>query len=121
MDEQTYLFVDGGHLRRHYPQTAQRWFGDEARLEVRQVKEKLQATKCFYYDCVDDIQGENESQESFEIRLREQEAQFAKIQEIYATHVQLGSMTGTRKNKRQKQVDILLAVDMLNHAFRRNM
>jgi hypothetical protein len=30
-------------------------------------------------------------------------------------------MTGTYKNKRQKGVDILLAVDMMNHAVRQNM
>ena len=29
-------------------------------------------------------------------------------------------MTGTARNKRQKQVDILLAVDVMNHAARRN-
>ena len=41
--------------------------------------------------------------------------------ENYATHLRLGKLTGTGREKRQKQVDILLAVDALNHAFRRNM
>lgn len=121
MQEHTYLFIDGGHLRRNYTATVQRWYGNEGAIELKLVKDSFGANKCFYYDCVDDICGEQEGQLDFEARVAREEAFFDAIQEIPGTHVRLGSMTGTRKNKRQKQVDILLAVDALNHAVRRNM
>ncbi|GGA00583.1 NYN domain-containing protein [Okeania sp. KiyG1] len=36
-------------------------------------------------------------------------------------HVKLGSLVGTPNNKRQKEVDVLLTVDMMNHTIRNNM
>jgi uncharacterized LabA/DUF88 family protein len=121
MGDQTYLFIDGGHLRKYHAEATQRWFGQPADLDVDQVKQRLSATKCFFYDCVDDIQAAGETPQEFKARVDAQEAWFDKVQALSGTHVRLGSMTGTRKNKRQKQVDILLTVDMMNHAFRRNM
>jgi uncharacterized LabA/DUF88 family protein len=121
MAEQTYLFIDGGHLRRYYTDFAKKWFNSQGDIDFLEIKTALNATKCFYYDCVDDIQGESEPEPDFKARVAAQEEFFERIQEVQGTHVRLGSMTGQRKNKRQKQVDILLAVDALNHAVRRNM
>jgi hypothetical protein len=46
---------------------------------------------------------------------------FAKIQSGHGFHVKLGSLSGSSRKMRQKEVDILLAVEMLDHAFRKNM
>jgi NYN domain len=40
---------------------------------------------------------------------------------LHGFHVRLGSMAGTHKKMRQKKVDVLLAVEMLDNAFRKNM
>src|SRR5881409_2788863 len=118
---QTYLFIDGGYLQKHYAESVQRWFGEDAEIDFNQVKGSFHAQKCFYYDCLDDIRGEGEDKASFVKRITRQENSFNKIREVVGTHVRLGSLTGTAKHKRQKKVDILLAVDMMNHASRKNL
>lgn len=117
----TYLFIAGGHLRKYYSESVRRWFGEEGSLIFDQVKQTYGAQKSFYYDCLDDIRRAGESDADFSERVERQEAFFNEIREMVGSHVRLGSLTGTAKNKRQKEVDILLAVDMLNHAVRQNM
>jgi uncharacterized LabA/DUF88 family protein len=115
------MFVDGGHLGRHYSDAMLKWCGTEGELDLDRLRTFYGAHKCFYYDCVDDIPRKGEDDRACDERVAKQELRLSKIQRLEATHVRLGSVTGTRKNKRQKQVDILLAVDMLNHAVRANM
>ena len=117
----TYLFIDGGHLRKYYLESVRRWFGCDGEIVFAEVKRTYSAQKSFYYDCLDDIRREAESDADFNSRIERQETFFNKIREVVGSHVRLGSLTGTAKNKRQKEVDILLAVDMLNHAVRQNM
>ena len=57
----------------------------------------------------------------FEEGKQKQEMELNRIRKVYGTHVRLGSLTGIEKKRRQKEVDILLAVDMMNHAVRQNM
>jgi uncharacterized LabA/DUF88 family protein len=121
MIEQTYLFIDGGHLRRYYFESVSEWFEGQSELDFNIVKNAFRALKCFYYDCLDDIKRNGETDSDFSMRVAKQEAYFNEIRELYGTHVRLGSLTGSAKNKRQKKVDILLAVDMMNHATRRTM
>jgi uncharacterized LabA/DUF88 family protein len=119
MNDTTYLFVDAGHLRQHYAEFALLWFGSEANADLRAVKQGLGAIKCFYYDCINDLKGDNESQVDLEARVALAEAEVERIRAIEGTHVRLGSITG--KKRRQKKVDVQIAVDMLTHAIRRNM
>jgi uncharacterized LabA/DUF88 family protein len=121
MSDQTYLFIDGGHLDHYYIETMQKWSGTDGALDYVSIQAQLGASKCFYYNCVDDIKSDKEDDTAFHKRVASQEERFKTIQRVQNTHVRLGSMTGTRKNKRQKQVDILLAIEMLNHAARGNM
>jgi uncharacterized LabA/DUF88 family protein len=119
--ETTYLFIDGSYLRRYYTESVRQWFGFDGEIDFTLVKQQYSARKSFYYDCLDDIKREGENETDFNLRVEKQEAFFNKIREVTGSHVRLGSLTGTAKNKRQKEVDILLAVDMLNHAVRQNM
>lgn len=121
MDQQTYLFVDGGHLRKYYAEASDRWFQSQTEIDYELLKNYFHAQKCFYYDCVDDVLDTRVSTDETARRAAAQKAELDRIQETPGTHVRLGAMTGTRKNRRQKQVDILLAVEMLTHAVRRNM
>jgi hypothetical protein len=113
-----YLFVDAGHLR-YYRDTMRDWFGEEPDLEYGTLK--ANAFKCFHYDCLDDLPRSGEGDPDRQTRIAMQEAEFSRIRSIPGTHVRLGSLTGSDKNRRQKEVDIQLAVDMLNHAVRHNM
>ena len=76
--------------------------------------------KTFYYDCKDDLKKATETEEQFRKRL-EQEEHFNGIQGVRGCHVQLGTLTSEGTRKRQKEVDILLTVDMMNRAIRQNM
>lgn len=117
----TYLFVDGGHLRKHYAECMQKWTGGAGALNLERLKGQVGAQKCFFYDCIDDIRREGETDAVFSARVTEQEEYFDRLTAVYGTHLRLGSMTGTMKKRRQKQVDILLAVDAMSHAARGNM
>ena len=61
------------------------------------------------------------SEEDFKKRLDKQTAEFNAIQPLPLFHVRHGSLTGENRKRRQKKVDVQLAVDALEHAFRQNM
>ncbi len=117
--EISYLFVDGGYLRK----IAQR-FGDElfggAEPPVNYGALGSQFTKCFYYDCLPAQRG-NEAPETYEARVSEQRAQLSAIRSLHGWHVIEGVIAGKGSRARQKQVDVHIAVDMLTHSYRRNM
>jgi uncharacterized LabA/DUF88 family protein len=121
MQGDTYLFVDGAYLREQYTRAANEWFGHTGDINFEiLIRTSYMAQKTFYYDCLDDIQRSGEGQIDFEARVATQKQYFGKIGRVTATHVRLGTLKG-QKEKRQKEVDILLAVDIMNHAVRRNM
>ena len=119
--EKKYLFVDSGNFLRYFRETVERWAGAPPDINYAALASAYGAQKAFFYDCINDIQNPTETAQDFRARLEAQEQEFAKISSGIGTHVRLGSMTGTYKNRRQKEVDILLAVDVLKHAARRNM
>jgi uncharacterized LabA/DUF88 family protein len=126
MADQYYLFVDGAYLRQRHFDSISQVFSKPAKLDLSRLRRVLQAHKmvfqrAFYYDCLDDIVKTNETEDALKKRIAEQEEFFDRIQSIDGFHLGLGSLSGTSKKKRQKEVDILLAVEMLDHAFRRNM
>ncbi|CAN5514205.1 hypothetical protein BH10ACI1_BH10ACI1_34940 [soil metagenome] len=119
----TYLFVDGANFRKYYDETTQRWFEEEVEFDFGYIKATFGAEKAFYYDCVDDIKNDTETDEEFEARVAAQEKKLNKIREVEGCHVFLGSLRRAkkRKNRGQKEVDVMLAVQMMEHAFRGNM
>jgi uncharacterized LabA/DUF88 family protein len=118
----TYVFVDAGHLRPNFDASLTAWVGKPVELDVAMLRLLFGATKTFYYDSIDDVPGKNETAEQVEQRVHQQEAKLKEINSIPNTHVRFGSVTGgDRRKRRQKEVDILIAVDMMNHAVRQNM
>jgi len=115
-----YLFIDGAYLRERYDSTVPRWVGGPAELDMERMKHDCAALKCFYYDCAD-VQRKGQSDEEYLLRRGEQDKLFSKIRRSSGTHVKLGNLVREAKGFRQKQVDILLAVDMLTHAARGNL
>lgn len=114
--EREYLYIDGGCLRATVKSMSKELFGDE---NCYQPLVKALAIggydKIFYYDAVPGRDyGENEA--AYELRVQPDHERFAKIQALDRVHVALGRLQGP--NKRQKGVDVRLAVDMMTHAFR---
>jgi uncharacterized LabA/DUF88 family protein len=108
---QNYVFIDGAYLRRAYEDSMRQFFDnvDPRNLEFSAIKNSAGASKAFYYDCVDDNAPDAED------RRKHLEA----ISALDGFHVREGTLSGDRK--RQKQVDIQLAVECLTHAFHKNV
>jgi len=74
--------------------------------------------KIFYYDAIPGKQH-GESQAAYEARVEPDYDRIAQIQALDRVHVALGQIVG--RDRRQKGVDVRLAVDMMTHAFRGNI
>ncbi len=119
-DHTRYLFIDGGYARTAYQHAMHTVFDDFGEIDVAIIAQQARAFRTYYYDCLDETQGNTESDVQFQQRVETQRTYFERIRSMVGVHLQLGTLTGTRP-KRQKEVDVLLAVDMLTHGFNRNM
>lgn len=117
--EISYLFVDGGYLRKLAEKFGSEFFGGEV-LPINYAALGGRFTKSFYYDCLP-APRTGESLEAHETRVSPQRAQLSAIRSLRGWHVVEGVMAGTGSRARQKQVDIHIAVDLLTHSYRRNM
>ena len=123
-----YLFIDAGYLRKVFHSTMGKLFGVQGSIDLLALKkwchtgEESEISRVFYYDCIDEIQGPNENDSDFRARLANQTANIREIQRLGGFFVRLGTLSGRKPGHlRQKEIDALLAVDMLENAFRRNM
>jgi len=127
-EEVTYLFIDGGYLRKKHSESMRRVFTVDGALDFGTVHNwfygRVQSAiprRVFYYDCIHDIKLASEPEADFDKRVKAQKADFEHIQSLEGFHVRLGKLTGSIGNIRQKGVDVRLAVEMLDNAFRKNM
>ncbi|HQR08345.1 MAG TPA: NYN domain-containing protein [Gemmatales bacterium] len=116
----TYLFIDGGYLKSLYRDLFTPLFGENYRVDYRAVLDSFSARRGFLYDCLDDAQKLGESEADFKGRVKSQEEFFDEIDKVEGVHVRYGYLTHGKK-RQQKEVDVTLAVDMLTHAFYKNM
>jgi len=130
MADAIYFFIDGGYIRRKYAESMKRVFNvDAAEPDISTVQGWCYSKhfgsalpqRFFYYDCLHDVRKDGESESDLKRRIAQQNDMFEKIQSLPGFHVRLGSLSGIGKKMRQKKVDVLLAVEMLDHAFRKNM
>lgn len=114
-----YLFIDGGCLRQFVDDCGKRYQG----FSIGQMAWNKLAhgySKIFYYDSLPPKKS-NEEDKAYESRVAGQEAFFDDLRTIPGMHVYEGDARRRRKIVQQKKVDIMIAVDMLTHSFRRNM
>jgi len=117
--ETKYLFIDGGCLRQMLEDIAETYPPFET-THFDFSKLAREYNKTFYYDSLPPRKkGENEA--SYTLRVARQEAFFNGLRAIAGVHVYEGDARRRRKTVQQKKVDIMIAVDMLTHSFRRNM
>jgi uncharacterized LabA/DUF88 family protein len=120
MQEITYIFIDGAYLRTTYRETVRKLFGDQFEIDFSAIKNSTVARRAFYYDCIDYAKKDTETAADCDARVRKQEEYLDTIDALEGFHVRRGHLAHGRM-KQQKEVDVLLAVDMMNHAFSRNM
>lgn len=119
MDRIRYLFIDGAYAREAYQKAMEAVFGVAGEIAPERIVEQVESFRTFYYDCMDETRKPSETEAEFNERVAAQEKYFSRIRALRGVHLQLGTLTGPKR--RQKEVDVLLAVDMLTHGFNRNM
>ncbi|MCW5947256.1 MAG: NYN domain-containing protein [Fimbriimonadales bacterium] len=117
-----YAFVDGGYLEVAFREALSPLYGGALEPDLNQVRLALQVLKLFYYDALyEPTSGESKDV----LEATEVKASFLSgINEVDGVHVRTGSaVRRTGRNKKgleQKEVDVLLAVECLTHAYRGN-
>jgi uncharacterized LabA/DUF88 family protein len=119
--DDTYLFIDGEYMRRVYKEAMQSVFAQDGEINFYTLKSQAVAKRVFFYDCLDDLERAGETEPDYKSRVGKQESFFDGIRALSGFHVRLGSLKGTPKKPRQKEVDVLLASDMLTHGYDGNM
>ena len=117
--EVSYLFVDGGYLRKVLEKFGSEVYGgSELTFNYQALGNGF--TKCFYYDCLP-APREGEDAVASDERLSRQREQLREIRALHGWHVVEGAIVGSGNRARQKQVDVQIAVDLLTHSYRKNM
>jgi uncharacterized LabA/DUF88 family protein len=116
----TYLFIDGGYLREVYRDLFEPLFGDAYLVDYRAIMQFFEARRAYYYDCLDDVKKDAETEEQFKDRVQQQQDSLDAIDKVEGLHVRPGFLSRGRR-RQQKEVDVLLAVDMLTHSFSKSM
>src|SRR5436190_18336887 len=124
----TYLFIDGGYLNKIHADAMTSVFGMSGDIDLgnvavtlRNMTADIDITRSFYYDCIDEVRKATEDDSQLKVRIECQNHSISAINSLPGFFVRLGSVTGRAGRIRQKEVDVLLAVDMLEHSFRKNM
>jgi uncharacterized LabA/DUF88 family protein len=114
-----YKFIDGAYFERCLADYGRDWLGGKPVFDPSKVKSDAQ--KVFYYDALP-IPRKGEPDADFEVRRKARMDFFAELKTSRGWHVIHGIAKRNRgAEAQQKEVDVLLTVDMLTHAHRRNM
>jgi uncharacterized LabA/DUF88 family protein len=116
-----YLFIDGGCLRSWLDEMAATYAGGRT-LDVDYGELTREYHKVFYYDALPPRPADPALLAVYEERLAAQDVQFERLASLDRFHVNEGEVRRSAANRpEQKMVDVMIAVDMLTHSFRRNM
>ncbi len=119
--EVKYLFIDGGCLRAILDQMAST-YADGVALDLDYSKLTAGYSKVFYYDALPGRKrGEDNS--TYSVRIAPQQQLLDRLNSLDRFHVYEGDVrrSAARRGPEQKKIDVMVAVDMLTHSFRRNM
>jgi len=116
MDRKVMVFIDGGYLREGF----KRIYGHDG-IDFRQLLAKLKSLSfssaerpdviaVYFYDAEVDPKEDPDEYEK-------QERYFSNIRKIGVYDVKLARLKGAKKGRKQKGVDVLIAVDMITKAF----
>ena len=114
-----YMFIDGEQLRQTLKEVGTFWFGNSIDIDYRKLQRDCQ--KVFYYDCLP-AKRDTTNEAEYQLRVEEKQAFFDGLRSLAGWHVSEGLARHRKKERQeQKEVDILIAVDMLTHTHRKNM
>jgi uncharacterized LabA/DUF88 family protein len=67
-----YLFIDGSYAREIYRGAMERVFGTYGEMLPGHIAQQINPFRTFFYDCVDDVRRQGESEADFGARIRDQ-------------------------------------------------
>lgn len=114
-----YLFIDGGCLRAILKNISDRYF-DGMPIKIDFNRLRGDHFKAFYYDAIPAIK-DTETDYQYAQRIKDRLELHNHIASLQGYHVYEGDSRIRRKQVQQKEVDVIIAVDMLTHTFRGNM
>lgn len=116
-----YLFIDGACLRTTIAEVERTYtLGRAITVDFGLLTDRFD--KVFYYDALPSKHG-GETDDQFMARLDKAKSFHDKLADLDRFHVYEGDTrrSPSLRKQQQKKVDIMIAVDMLTHSFRRNM
>jgi len=114
-----YLFVDAGSLRGRLDNLFARFFQGQA-YTIAFPALASGFTKVFWYDAIP-VKTDNKDETTYNRRAAPQLEMLDGASNVDRIHIYEGDVRKRRKRNEQKKVDVMIAVDMLTHTFRRNM
>lgn len=117
--ESKYLFIDGGCLRSLMKDFSGMYFNNHP-IELNYNMFTSEFTKVFYYDSLP-VKRNEDSDAEYAILKKSTEDYFENLEMTDRFHVYLGASQRRRNRPEQKQVDIMIAIHMLQHSFHKNM
>lgn len=122
----TYTFIDGGYLEARYRDRIRAFYGVDGEIDYQKFlgRPDVKGIRIFYYNGLDDEPREGETAIAVGERVKDSQQRFDRIQFQPDVHVRLGSVSRAVRrpeSRKQKEVDISIAVDMLTHSHNRNM
>jgi uncharacterized LabA/DUF88 family protein len=117
-----YLFVDGASLHGRLKNVSNAYFNNQTfEIDFSKLVAHSDFTKVFYYDALP-VRELGEDENTYNTRVRPQRELLNAAAGVDRIHVYEGDARRRRKvGLEQKKVDVMIAVDMLTHTFRRNM
>jgi uncharacterized LabA/DUF88 family protein len=112
-----YLFIDGGYLRerlKDFNDELKELFGEKGEIDYNLLRGDHQ--RVFYYDCLPE-RREGEDKRKYEAKLQKVKIFFERLQCLSGFHIYQGVVKG----QRQKRIDVLISVHMLEHSINHNM
>lgn len=119
--ENKYLFIDGGCLRAVLDRMSDMYTGGAA-LDLDYGRLTNTYSKVFYYDALPERKS-GEDDPAYHARIAPRRHLFDRLSSLDRFHVYEGDVrrSSSRRGPEQKKIDVMIAVDMLTHSFRRNM
>jgi hypothetical protein len=119
--EVKYLFIDGGCLNVSLNKLASKYAGGSG-LDLDYGRLTQGYSKVFYYDALPGRKSDEEDS-AYALRIAPQRSLFDHLSTLDRFHVYEGDVrrSSSRRGPEQKKIDVMIAVDMLTHSFRRNM
>ncbi|GEP53891.1 NYN domain-containing protein [Reyranella soli] len=117
-----YLFIDGASLHGRIGNIASQFLNNiNLDVDFARLLTLSRCAKGFYYDAIP-VQDDGETDVAYKARIAPRSHIHDRAQAVQGMHVYEGDARKRRRmGYQQKKVDVMIAVDMMMHTFRRNM